>query len=78
MTDEYYEPQEENMRLPKQRLISNPQFQNALIRAKTMRGRLAACYAMLSQTGAFSDSSPEVWEIQQEVADHIPEELQDG
>ena len=78
MTDEYYEPQEENMRLPKQRLISNPQFQNALIGAKTMRGRLAACYAMLSQTGAFSDSSPEVWEIQQEVADHIPEELQDG
>ena len=78
MTDEYYESQEKNMRLPKQRLISNPQFQNALLGAKTMRGKLAACYAMLSQTGAFSDSGPEIWEIRQEVAEHIPEELQDG
>lgn len=78
MTDEYYETQEKNMRLKQQRLISNPQFQNALIGAKTMRGKLAACYVMLSQTGAFSDAPPEVWEARQEVSDHIPEELLDG
>lgn len=66
------------MRLPAQRQISNPQFQAALVGAKSMRSKLAACYAMLSQQGAFSDSGPEVWELRQEVAEHIPEELKDG
>ncbi len=78
MNDEYYLTKEPNMRLPAQRQISNPQFQSALIEAKTMRGKLAACYAMLSQQGAFSDSPPEIWALRQEVAEHTPPELRDG
>ena len=78
MTEEYYLSKEPHMRLPVQRRISNPQFQTALLGAKSMRSKLAACYAMLSQHGAFSDSSPEVWELRQEVVEHTPEELRDG
>jgi hypothetical protein len=78
MTDEYYISPEPNMRLPTQHRISNPQFQAALVGAKSMRAKLAACYAMLSQQGAFSDSGPEVWELRQEVAEHVPEELKNG
>jgi hypothetical protein len=78
MTEEYYISPEPNMRLPVQRRISNPQFHSALLGAKSMRSKLAACYAMLSQQGAFSDSSPEIWELRQEVLEHTPPELQDG
>lgn len=78
MTDEYYISPEPNMRLPAQRQISNPQFQTALVGAKSMRAKLAACYAMLSQQGAFSDSGPEIWELRQEVQSHLPEELQEN
>ena len=79
--NEFYEnstqsnPKGEPMRLPVQTLTTNPDFHSALINAKTMRSKLAACYHMLSQTGTFSDSGPEVWELRQEVAEHLPEEM---
>jgi len=63
------------MRLPPQTLTTNPQFHAALLGAKTMRAKLAACYHMLSQGGNFSDSGPEIWEMRQEVAEHLPAEI---
>ena len=66
------------MRLPVQTITTNPQFHNALLNAKTMRSKLAACYHMLSQTGTFSDSGQEVWDLRQEVAEHLPEEMRSG
>ena len=78
MTEEYYISPEPNMRLPTQRRISNPEFQAALVGAKSMRSKLAACYAMLSQQGAFSDSGPDVWELRQEVESHLTEELEES
>ena len=82
--NEFYEnstqsnPKGEPMRLPVQTLTTNPQFHNALLNAKTMRAKLAACYHMLSQSGTFSDSGTEIWDLRQEVAEHLPEEMRSG
>ena len=66
------------MRLPPQTRTTNPQFHTALLGAKTMRAKLAACYHMLSQSGTFSDSGPEIWDMRQEVAEHLPPEMRSG
>ena len=81
---EYFEntqlsnPKGDPMRLPVQTITTNPQFHNALLNAKTMRSKLAACYHMLSQTGTFSDASQEIWDLRQEVAEYLPEEMRSG
>ena len=81
---EFYEnstrsnPRGEPMRLPVHPRTTNPQFHNALLNAKTMRAKLAACYHMLSQTGTFSDARQEVWDLRQEVAEYLPEEMRSG
>jgi len=81
---EFYEnnvqsnPKGEPMRLPVQSQTTHPDFHSALLNAKTMRAKLAACYHMLSQSGTFSDSGPEIWEMRQEVAEHLPEEMKSG
>jgi len=71
-------PTGEPMKLPTQTRITNPEFHNALLGAKTMRSKLAACYAMLSQNGTFSDTGPEIWELREEVAEHLPESMRSG
>jgi len=79
--DEYYEnktPIGADMKLQVQQRISAPKFHSALVNAKSMRARLAVCYRMLSQEGAFSDAGPEVWALRQEVESHLPEELQES
>lgn len=79
MSDDFYiVDQEPNMKLAVARHVTNPQFQKVLLETKSMRGKLAACYAMLSQQGVFSDSPAEVWALRQEVAEHTPEEFRDG
>jgi len=66
------------MRLPPQTLTSNPQFHAALLGAKTMRAKLAVCYHMLSQSGNFSNAGPEIWEMREEMAEHLPPEIRRG
>ena len=66
------------MRLPPQTLTSNPQFHAALLGAKTMRAKLAVCYHMLSQSGSFSNAGPEIWEMREEMAEHLPPEIRSG
>ncbi len=78
MSEEFFELKEPNMKLPVKKHITNPQFQNALYGAKSLRAKLAICYVMLSQNGAFSDASPELWAMKNEVSEHTPEEFKDG
>ena len=63
------------MRLPSQQYLPTSDFQKLFVSAKTMRTRLAVCIKKLSEYGEFSDASPELWEIKQEYAEHLPEEL---
>jgi len=66
------------MRVPAQTYMSSIDFQNHLIGAKTLKGKLAVCINKLSETGCFSDSSSEVWEFREQMREHLPEALKRG
>jgi|10_taG_2_1085330.scaffolds.fasta_scaffold52129_3 hypothetical protein len=74
----YTKPRGIQMRLPVQAQTTNPEFHQALLNAKSLRAKLACCYVMLSQSGTFSDSGPEVWALKQDVMEHLPEEMRSG
>jgi hypothetical protein len=84
MDKEYYENTETYstgdipMRLPTQTVMSTSDFQNHLISAKTLKGKLAVCLKKLSESGCFSDQDIKVWEFRQEISEHLPEELRSG
>ena len=68
----------EEMRVTSPKVIPTSDFQEYLMSTKTIRGKLAVCIAKLSEIGAFSDSSPELWTFRQELKEHLPEGLRDG
>lgn len=83
MNDEYIEydvflKQGEEMRIPTPTIIPANAFQEYLMSTKTMRGKLAVCMRKLSEIGAFSDSSPELYQFRKEISAHLPEGLKDG
>ena len=81
MDKEYYENTETyhkgdiQMRLPTQTVMSTSDFQNHLLSAKTLKSKLAVCMKKLSESGCFSDQDIKVWELRQEMSEHLPEEL---
>ena len=54
------------------------QFQQEVLGAKTLKAKLAICFKKLSESGAFSDASEEVWELKSEVMKSLPEGLKNG
>ena len=54
------------------------QFQQEVLGAKTLKAKLAVCFKKLSESGAFSDASEEVWELKSDVMKSLPEGLQNG
>jgi hypothetical protein len=68
----------EEMKVITPKIIPTNTFQAYLMSTKTMRGKLAVCIAKLSEVGAFSDSSPELFAFRQELKEHLPEGLRDG
>ena len=68
----------DEMKVPSPKFIPTNDFQTYLMSTKTIRGKLAVCVAKLSEIGAFSDSSPELFAFRQELKEHLPEGLRDG
>ena len=68
----------EEMKVTAPKVIPTNKFQECLMSTKSMRGKLAVCVAKLSEIGAFSDSSPELFAFRQELKEHLPEGLRDG
>ncbi len=61
------------MRLPAPRQMSYPEFHKNLLTAKTLRSKLAICFHKMSQEGMFSDAPPELWQLREEVKEHLPD-----
>ena len=83
MNDEYMEydvflKKGEEMRIQTPKPMPTIKFQEYLMSTKTMRGKLAVCMSKLSEIGAFSDSSPELYKFRKEMSEHLPEGLRDG
>jgi hypothetical protein len=68
----------EQMKVPSPKVIPANVFQTYLMSTKTMRGKLAVCMSKLSEIGAFSDSSPELYQFRKEISEHLPEGLKNG
>ena len=80
---EYFEntlllPKGEEMRIASPKVMPTNTFQEYLMSTKTMRGKLAVCLKKLTEFGAFSDGSPELYQFRQELREHLPEGLRDG
>jgi hypothetical protein len=58
--------------------MTTGQFQQHLMSSKTLKGKLAVCFKKLSESGTFSDSSPETFQFRSEIMEHLPEELRNG
>ena len=50
-------------------------FQEHLMSSKTLKAKLAVCFKKLSESGSFSDSSPDVFQYRSEIMEHLPEDL---
>ena len=84
MDKEYYEHTETYpkgdipMRVASPQIMPTRDFQQHLMGAKTLKGKLAICLKKLSESGCFSDQDDKVWAFRVEMSEHLPEELRSG
>jgi len=84
MDKEYYEHTETYpkgdipMRVDAPQIMPTRDFQQHLMGAKTLKGKLAICLKKLSESGCFSDQDDKVWAFRVEMSEHLPEELRSG
>lgn len=68
----------DEMKVTPIQVMTSGQFQQHLMSSKTLKAKLAVCFKKLSESGTFSDSSPETFQFRTEIMEHLPEELRHG
>jgi hypothetical protein len=80
MSSEFYENNlsvetGDDMKVAPIKTMTTGQFQQHLMSVKTLKGKLAVCFKKLSESGTFSDSSPETFQFRTEIMEHLPDDL---